>query len=149
MEHTHILVVDDDRDLVESIKIYLEARDFDVSTAHNGREAYSRIVARRPDLIVLDIMMDYDEEGMVFASALRTDGPTHDIPIIFLSGFDADQETKEKVLASLMGQEMPGDVFFQKPVRLRELTDYIGTLLARPRVSKAPTPQPWPAAVEA
>ena len=51
--------------------------------------------------------MDYDEEGMVFASALKTDGPTRDIPIIMLSGFNVQEDVREKVLASLMGQDMP------------------------------------------
>jgi len=80
METKRILLVDDDRDLVMSIEAFLSARGFDVDKAHNGKEAYARIVEKRPDLIVLDVMMDYDEEGMVFASALKTDGPLETSP---------------------------------------------------------------------
>ena len=135
-----ILLVDDDRDLVMSVQAYLTARGYDIATAHNGKEAYARIVADRPDLIVLDVMMDYDEEGMVFAGALKTDGPTRDIPIIMLSGFNAEKDVREKVLASLMGQDWPAETFMQKPVRLAELAERIQTLLAREETHRAPWP---------
>lgn len=82
MSAKKILVVDDDNDLVASIDAFLGARGFVVTTAGNSKEAYKRIVEDKPDLIVLDVMMDYDEEGMVLASALKTDGPTRDIPIV-------------------------------------------------------------------
>jgi DNA-binding response OmpR family regulator len=136
-----ILLVDDDRDLVMSVQAFLTARGYDIATAHNGKEAYAKIVADRPDLIVLDVMMDYDEEGMVFAGALKTDGPTRDIPIIMLSGFNAEKDVREKVLASLMGQAWPAETFMQKPVRLGELADRIEILLEREDTQRAP----WPA----
>ena len=129
MEGKRILLVDDDRDLVMSIEAFLTARGFAVVTAHNGKEAYARIVEKRPDLIVLDVMMDYDEEGMVFASALKTDGPTKNIPIIMLSGFNVQKDVREKVLASLMGQDVPSDIFLEKPVRLADLAQRIDVLL--------------------
>ncbi len=129
MKEKKILLVDDDRDLVMSIKAFLSARGFSVATAYNGKEAYARIVEDKPDLIVLDVMMDYDEEGMVFASALKTDGPTRDIPIIMLSGFNVQGEVREKVIASLMGQDWPSDAFMEKPVKLVELAARIDSLL--------------------
>jgi DNA-binding response OmpR family regulator len=139
MENKKILVVDDDRDLVASIDAFLTARGFEVRTAANGREAYARIVEDRPDLIILDVMMDYDEEGMVLASALKTDGPTRDIPILMLSGFNVQADVREKVLASLMGQELPAETFLEKPVRLAFLAERVEALLAR----KGPKHDPW------
>jgi DNA-binding response OmpR family regulator len=129
MRTKKILIVDDDRDLVAAIEAFLSYRGFTVATANNGKEAYASIVSDKPDLIVLDVMMDYDEEGMVFASALKTDGPTRDIPIIMLSGFPAQQEMREKVIASLMGQNWPADTFLDKPVRLADLAARIDVLL--------------------
>jgi DNA-binding response OmpR family regulator len=126
-----ILIVDDDRDLVESIQVFLEARGYAVNTAHNGKEAYASIIKDRPDLIVLDVMMDYDEEGMVFASALKTDGPTRDIPILMLSGFNVHEDVRDKVIASLMGQDLPAETFMEKPVRLAALAERIQVLLDR------------------
>jgi len=135
-----ILVVDDDRDLVASVEAFLTARGYAVATANNGKEAYARIVADKPDLIVLDVMMDYDEEGMVLASALKTDGPTRDIPILMLSGFNVQEDVREKVLASLMGQDLPAETFMQKPVRLAELAERIETLLQRAETGHTPWP---------
>lgn len=132
MKAKKILVVDDDQDLVASIEAFLTARGFAVITAANGKEAYARIVADTPDLIVLDVMMDYEEEGMVLASALKTDGPTRDIPILMLSGFNIQQDVREKVLASLMGQDLPAETFMEKPVRLADLAKRIDLLLERP-----------------
>jgi redox-sensing transcriptional repressor len=126
-----VLVVDDDRDLVASVEAFLKSRGYLVATAHNGKEAYANIIKDRPDLIVLDVMMDYDEEGMVLASALKTDGPTRDIPILMLSGFNAQEGVRERVIGSLMGQEMPAEMFLQKPVRLAELAARIDLLLGR------------------
>jgi len=124
-----ILVVDDDVDLVESIATFLTARGFAVATAHNAKTAYGQIVKKRPDLMILDVMMDYAEEGMVFASALKSDGPTRDIPILMLSGFTATEATRQKVVASLLGQEWPVDMFVEKPVRLADLAERIEKLL--------------------
>lgn len=132
MKAKKVLVVDDDLDLVASIEAFLTARGFAVTTANNGKEAYARIVADSPDLIVLDVMMDYEEEGMVLASALKTDGPTRDIPILMLSGFNVQQDVREKVLASLMGQDLPAETFMEKPVRLADLAARIDLLLERP-----------------
>ena len=135
-----ILIVDDDRDLVASVQAFLTARGYAVATAGNGKEAYARIVADRPDLIVLDVMMDYDEEGMVLAGALKTDGPTRDIPIVMLSGFNVQEDVREKVLASLMGQELPAETFMQKPVKLAALAERIETLLRPAETGRAPWP---------
>lgn len=140
MSAKKILLVDDDNDLVTSIEAFLTARRYEVSTAGNSKEAYKRIVTDRPDLIVLDVMMDYDEEGMVLASALKTDGPTRDIPIIMLSGFSVQKDVREKVLASLMGQDWPAESFMQKPVRLAELAERIEMLLNRMEERR----KPWP-----
>ncbi len=141
MEARTILLVDDDRDLVMSMEAFLSARGYVVVKAHNGKEAYARIIEKRPDLIVLDVMMDYDEEGMVFASALKTDGPTRDIPIIMLSGFNVQKDVREKVIASLMGQDWPSDVFMEKPVRLGELAERIEALLQEHDAGRKPRPE--------
>ena len=63
MKAKRILMVDDDRDLVASVKAFLEARGYEVDTAHSGIEARERLAVQRPDLVVLDIMMDYDTDG--------------------------------------------------------------------------------------
>lgn len=140
MDKKLILVVDDDRDLVTALEAFLSARGYAVTTAANSKEAYARILESRPDLMILDVMMEYDEEGMIFASALKTDGPTRDLPIIMLSGFNAQADVRGKVIASLMGQDIPAETFLQKPVRLAELADRVEALLGRPRPKGATLP---------
>jgi two-component system response regulator MprA len=145
MDQKLILVVDDDPDLVASLEAFLGARGYAVATAGNSREAYARILERRPDLMILDVMMDYDEEGMVFAGALKTDGPTHDIPILMLSGFNVQPDVRDKVVASLLGQDLPVETFMEKPVRLSELAERVEELLGRPGPKRAVLPgdQGW------
>ena len=82
--------------------------------------------------------MDYDEEGMVLASALKTDGPTRDIPIIMLSGFNVQADVRDKVLASLMGQDLPAETFLEKPVKLAVLAERVEALLAGSDPGHAP-----------
>ncbi len=141
MDKKLILVVDDDPDLVASVEAFLTARGYAVVTAGNSKEAYARIVEKRPDLMILDVMMDYDEEGMVFAGALKTDGPTHDMPILMLSGFNVQTDVREKVIASLLGQDLPVETFMQKPVKLAELADKVKELLDRPSPERAVLPE--------
>jgi CheY-like chemotaxis protein len=140
MDKKRILVIDDDQDLVASLTAFLEARGYAVVSAANSKEAYARILERRPDLMIMDVMMDYDEEGMVFASALKTDGPTRDIPILMLSGFNVQADVREKVIASLMGQDLPVESFMEKPVKLAELAERVRELLAQPGPRRASLP---------
>jgi DNA-binding response OmpR family regulator len=123
MDKKLILVIDDDRDLVASLEAFLSARGYEVVTAGN-----------------LDVMMDYDEEGMVFASALKTDGPTRDIPILMMSGFSVQADVRDKVISSLMGQDLPVETFLEKPVRLTEVAERVEALLNRQSPPKASLP---------
>ena len=63
MEHRNILLIDDDRDFVHSTKTFLEGRGYRVDTAFNGSEGLGKIRAGKPDLIVLDVMMDKHTDG--------------------------------------------------------------------------------------
>lgn len=125
-----ILVVDDDRDLVASIKAYMEARGYKVNTAHNGIEARDELKRERPDLVVLDIMMDYDTDGFNVAYKLRDEPETERIPVIIVSGFTKELEEKTHIFEPMMYREWPAAKFFEKPVKLSDLADAIAGLLA-------------------
>jgi DNA-binding response OmpR family regulator len=130
MKAKHILLVDDDRDLVAGVKAFLEARGYAVDTAHSGIEAGERIAARRPDLVVLDIMMDYDTDGFNVAFKLREEPETARIPVIIMSGFTKELETKTHVFEPMMYREWPAARFFEKLVKLADLAAAIAELLA-------------------
>jgi DNA-binding response OmpR family regulator len=130
MDAKRILVVDDDRDLVETTKTFLESRGYAVSTAHSGLEARDEIARQRPDLVVLDIMMDNDTDGFNLAFTLRDETQADRIPVIIVSGFTKELKTKTHVFEPLMYEEWPAAKFFEKPVKLAELAEAIAGLLA-------------------
>jgi two-component system, OmpR family, alkaline phosphatase synthesis response regulator PhoP len=124
-----VLLVDDDRDLVLSIKVVLEANGFEVATAHNGTDALAGIAARRPDLIVLDVMMDTDAEGFTVAYRLESDPATRRIPIVLLTGFMDHMATKRESFDFVTGRDWPAAKLMKKPVVTSELVATIRQLL--------------------
>jgi CheY-like chemotaxis protein len=81
-----ILVVDDDRALVESTCALLDSEGYQVISAFNGEEGYERAVAEKPDLLVLDVMMTHDTEGFAVARRLKENPDTQHIPVILVTG---------------------------------------------------------------
>ncbi len=139
MTNQHILIVDDDRDFAHSAKDFLQARGYRVELAHNSVAAQKALDQQRPDLIVLDIMMDYDAEGFNFAYKLKTSEETKSLPIIIVSGYEKHLTKKYDQFAFIEGREWPAAQMFQKPVQLSELAAAIGTILAEIESRKAPT----------
>jgi two-component system, OmpR family, alkaline phosphatase synthesis response regulator PhoP len=112
-----ILIIDDDRDLVESIRIVLESRKYGVRTAYNGKEGYQKIQEKAPDLIILDVMMATDTEGFSVAYKLRNNPAYQQIPIIMVTGFTKKmaEEGPEK-FQHIMGESWPVTQFLEKPI---------------------------------
>lgn len=85
---TKVLLIDDDGDFRESTRSLLEAEGCSVSEAVSGREGLQRILEERPDVIVLDIMMETREEGYGLTQAIRFKDEfrdVRDVPIIMVS----------------------------------------------------------------
>lgn len=142
MKAKTILLVDDDRDLVQTMKTFLEARGYAVTTAHSGIEARDELTRTRPDLVVLDIMMDYDTDGFNVAYKLKNDPETERIPVIIVSGFTKELETKTHIFEPMMYRDWPAAKFFEKPVKLNVLADAVADLLAGAEI---PVDAPRPA----
>ncbi len=79
-----ILVVDDEKDVVELLKFLLEKDGYTVGTAYNGREALTVIGQNQPDLILLDVMMP-EMDGYTVQTQLLENPKTREIPIIILT----------------------------------------------------------------
>jgi DNA-binding response OmpR family regulator len=124
-----ILVVDDDKDLTQSVSTFLTARGYQVLTASNGGQAEKILDERLPDLVVLDVMMDYDAEGLNLAYKLNTEERTRRIPVILLSGFMKELDKKQEKFEFLMGRDWPAAKFLEKPVQLTELARSIENLI--------------------
>jgi CheY-like chemotaxis protein len=122
-----ILVVDDDPDIVETTKTILEKAGYKIETASNGTEALAKARDMKPDLMLLDIMMDKETEGFHVAYELRSDEKTKDIKILVLtnvgrkSGFKFSPETDEDYL--------PVDGFLEKPLEPKTLVATVKEVL--------------------
>ena len=116
----HVLVCDDEKDIVAALKIYLEAEGYHVLTAFNGREALE-VFAREPvDLILLDIMMP-GMDGITTMSRLREQS---NVPVIFLT---AKSEDTDKVL----GLNVGADDYITKPFNPVEMLARVRSQLRR------------------
>lgn len=126
-----ILLVDDDPDLRDSLQIILEKNGYTVRTASNGQEALGALKAKRPDLMILDIMMATDTEGFDLAYELKNRPSSKDLPIILLTSFleKVRQEGPDR-FQHIMGEAWPAKWLFEKPVDTKKLITKIEGILA-------------------
>lgn len=118
-----ILVVDDDKHILDLLTYALEREDYSVFTARSGDEAFEKAVNLKPDLIILDVMLP-GQDGYSICRALRADERTHSIPVIMLS---ARGEELDRVL----GLELGADDYVTKPFSVRELVARVKARLRR------------------
>ena len=116
----HLLVVDDERDIVELVSRFAEYEGFTVDTANNGKEAVNLCGNNEYDLIILDIMMP-EMDGFTVCKEIRKNKKT---PIIMLSALGAEYD-------KLMGFELGIDDYVVKPFSPRELMARVKAVLAR------------------
>ncbi|GAB1470676.1 response regulator [Chloroflexota bacterium] len=113
MGTARLLVVEDDVDIANMLKIYFTGLQFDVDVANRGRDALEKTRQVLPHLIVLDIMLP-DIDGYEVCRTLRTNTRTSHIPVIFLTQKD---ERSDK----LQGLELGADDYITKPFDIEEL----------------------------
>jgi len=135
MEETKILVVDDDPDIVEALKMTLEANHYKVYTAANGTEGLKQVKAVNPDLIILDVMMDSITEGFQVTYQLRNPDAKSEyakyakIPILMLTAIV--EKTRMKFSTKTDGDYLPVDDFVEKPIRPQVLLEKVKKLLGK------------------
>jgi len=121
-----ILIVDDDQDQVNSLAHVLKNKGYDIVEAYNGAQCLKKLAEEKPDLIILDIMMDTDTEGFEVANQIRSNRPASrykeykDIPIIMLTAIN--QVTNSRFSLDMEESFLPGvQDFLTKPVNFEEL----------------------------
>jgi len=126
-----ILIVDDEGNIREVIRVALKKAGMDVIEARDGREALGRFASDRPELIVLDIGMP-ELDGLDVCREVRK---TSDVPILFLSARDDE-------IDRVLGLEIGGDDYVTKPFSPRELVARVNVILRRlaPRNSASTAP---------
>ncbi len=122
-----ILVVDDERRIVEILRAYLERDGYRVVAAYDGRSALEVARRERPDLVILDLMLP-EISGWDVCRALRKES---DVPIIMLTARD---ETADKIV----GLELGADDYVSKPFDPKEVVVRVRAVLRRYRAGREP-----------
>ena len=122
-----ILVVDDEKNIVQLARLYLNKEGFQVEAAYDGAQALDKAKTLRPDLIILDIMMP-EPDGLTVCKELRK---TSNVPIIILTARSDDVDR-------IVGLELGADDYVTKPFNPRELVARVKAVLRRAS-QEAPT----------
>ena len=119
-EKQRILIVDDDKNICELLRLYLEKEEYDTRLAYDGAEAFEVFEQWQPDLILLDVMMP-KQDGNETCRKIRA---VSKVPIIMVT---AKGETFDKVL----GLELGADDYIVKPLEMKEVVARIKAVLRR------------------
>jgi two-component system alkaline phosphatase synthesis response regulator PhoP len=123
MSQKKILVVDDEVDLVETIRFPLEMEGFNVLVSYNGEDALNQARKEKPDLILLDLMLP-KLDGYKVCRLLKFDERYKHIPILMLT---AKTQEKDK----LLGKETGADEYITKPFDIDELMKKVKVYLSK------------------
>jgi CheY-like chemotaxis protein len=125
-----ILIVDDDPDITESMRIILESCRHSVKTAKNGEDGLKEAAAAGYDLVILDVMMETMSKGFEVARALKSLPANKNTPILLLTaikestGLDFETEAGDK-------DWLPVDAYLEKPLKPNELLVKVEALLKK------------------
>jgi DNA-binding response OmpR family regulator len=126
MAKKYVLIVDDDPDLVETVAMLLESKGYEVGKAYDGIEGEESIKKRRPDVLVLDVMMPR-KDGYKLCKELKSNKWTQDIPVILLTAVgDAVSST---TYTHAEGMSTEAEDFIPKPVDAKTLVEAVERLL--------------------
>ncbi len=123
MSKQKILLVDDEKDILELISFNLEKEGYEVVTAKNGRDAVEKAKQHSPDLILMDVMMP-EMDGMEACRLIREDGSLRNVLIAFLTARNEDY-------SQIAGFDAGADDYIAKPIKPRVLVSRVKALLRR------------------
>ena len=133
MANPKILIIDDDPDIVEAMRMPLESNSYDVITASSGKEGLQKTKEEVPDLIILDVMMETDTEGFHVAYKLRSEEPDsefkeyRDIPILMITAISS--KTGMKFSPEEDETFLPVDDYIEKPIQPKDLLEKVSKFL--------------------
>ncbi|MGM0585086.1 MAG: response regulator [Pseudomonadota bacterium] len=127
---TQIALVDDDRNILTSVSMAMEAEGYDVRCYTDGTTALAALTSQPPDLAVLDIKMPR-MDGMELLRRLRQ---STDLPVIFLT-------SKEDEIDEVLGLRMGADDYVRKPFSQRLLIERVRAVLRRREAANGPEPE--------
>ena len=112
-----VIVIEDERNIIEAISFILSRDGWDVVTHSNGHDAIDAVRLRKPDIVILDVMLP-GKSGFDILQEIRGDGELGQIPVLMLTarGQEKDREMAQRAVAS---------VYFTKPVSNAEVLDAV------------------------
>jgi len=124
-----ILIIDDDPDIVEAMKMVLEHNKYEVITADEGELGYKMAKEEMPDLIILDVMMATIDQGFHISYKLKQDEKLKSIPILMVTSIS--EKTKFKFDRKRDEDFIPVDDFVEKPIKPGELIAKVEKMLSK------------------
>jgi len=124
-EKSRILLVDDEKDILEFLSYNLRKEGFEIDTANNGKTALNKLSKFIPDLIILDVMMP-EMDGIEVCEKIREEEKFDDILIIFLTARSEDY-------SELAGFSAGADDYITKPIKPKLLVSRVNAILKRKR----------------
>ncbi len=126
-----ILVVDDERDIVDYLSVALEDAGFKVTGLTGTEGALERIRAEKPDLVLLDVMMP-GRTGLSLYRAMREGEGTKRIPVVIISGYAQKDDFSKMAPSALESERLPApDGYLEKPITVPTLLATLRRLLER------------------
>jgi len=126
----NILIVDDDPDVREAVKIILETQPYELIFASNGEECLEQVKKNRPDLIILDLLMP-KKDGFEVIKELRGHPSYPRIPILVLTAVKKEAAGRRYELETALRMDV--DDYIEKPIQPDDLIDRVKRILARAR----------------
>lgn len=125
-----ILIIDDDPDIVEAMKVVLESRGHRVTAAKTGAEGLSKVMSEWPELVILDVMLETGDKGFDVAREIKKDPCHKDVPILMLTAI------KERTSLDFRKEAgdvhwLPVDDYCDKPLHPEELVSKVEALLKK------------------
>ena len=118
----HILCIEDEQEMIDLIRLILARRGFEVSGANGGKEGLEAVRTRRPDLVLLDLMMP-DMDGWEVYQQMKADEATRNIPVIIVT---AKAQSIDRVLGLHIAKV---DDYIAKPFSPQELMNAVNKVL--------------------
>ena len=126
MEKRRILVIEDDPETVDMLRMVLERASYEVVAAYDGQEGVEKARAEKPDAIILDLMMP-EKDGFAACKELKEDRECADIPILVVTALP--DYLPRTWYAKTMALDLESEDYIDKPVDHKELLRRIGELL--------------------